>query len=79
MRECAQESIFPYLRIAGGGSAQISEQTWKYLHGIYGGGPELILYASRPAIQEARGTEGKDKEDEDITNGTEEELEADEN
>ncbi|PIK44927.1 hypothetical protein BSL78_18211 [Apostichopus japonicus] len=47
-----------------GGSAQISEDTWKYFS-IYDGGPEIILHASRPALPDTLETEDEEEEDEE--------------
>jgi len=37
--------------IANSDYAQISEDMWHLLHGIYGGGPELLLKPAAAAIQ----------------------------
>ncbi|XP_063966871.1 ubiquitin carboxyl-terminal hydrolase 20-like [Lytechinus pictus] len=49
----------------GADSGQISEAMWEYLHGIYDGGPEVVLRPNPPAIAEhpstgvgGRGEEG---------------------
>lgn len=47
----------------GGGSAQISEETWKFLHSIYDGGPEIVHRVSRTAVAD---TPANDPEEEDV-------------
>lgn len=46
---------------AGADYGQISEETWAYLHGRYGGGPEIALRQSVAPLPEPDSLHGEQK------------------
>lgn len=47
--------------LAGADYGQISEETWAYLHGLYGGGPEIALRQSVAQLQDPESLHGEQK------------------
>ncbi|EDW09333.2 ubiquitin carboxyl-terminal hydrolase 20 [Drosophila mojavensis] len=52
---------------AGSDYAQLNAPLWRFLHGIYGGGPEILLRSALSEADEIEIIDQDDEDDEDIT------------